>query len=76
MPSRAHDRILEFVVEVNGAAVEVTGLNYYRDRAHFDAGDGHALKFTAGAAADDHEIEMGQLAIPPTHFVFDVTDVA
>ena len=65
--SKVHDRILEIVFECDESDndVEVSAINYYRNRGQLDAANPHVLNITPGAAAGTHEVEMGDAAIPP-----------
>ena len=77
--AKAHDRILEIVFECDESDddVEVSAINYYRTRARLDASEPLVLNITAGAAAANHEVEMGSAAIPPpTHIRLKSTFVA
>jgi len=69
--SKVHDRLLalEITCDEGDDSVEVTAVNYYRNRAHYADSDGEAIAFTAGTAAGTHEIEFGQLLPPPTHII-------
>jgi hypothetical protein len=68
--SKVHDRILELEVLCDESAdtVQITAVNYYRNRGRLDASEPHVLNITVAALAANHECEMGDAAIPPpTH---------
>ncbi len=68
--SKVHDRILELEVLCDESAdtVQITAVNYYRNRGRLDASEPHVLNATVVALAANHEIELGDAAIPPpTH---------
>ena len=66
--AKAHDRILEIVFECDESDddVEVSAINYYRDRGQLTDSNPRVLTITAGAAAANHEVEMGEAVPPPT----------
>ncbi len=63
-----HDRILQIAITCDESADTVlsTALTYFRHRGKLDAADGKSIAFTAGAAAATHELELGEVAPPPT----------
>lgn len=67
--AKAHDRILEILVTADESADTflVTGVRYYRTRGQLDAANPKVLANTPGAAAANHEVEMGEVPPPPTH---------
>lgn len=67
--AKVHDRILEIAVTADESddTVLVTAVNYYRNRGELDDSNPKALAHTAGAAAANHEVEMGEIMPPPTH---------
>jgi len=78
--AKIHDRILEIKLTTAQAAqtVNVTALNYYRDRGQLDANNPFPLASenvptTALAVATNPEVKTGELVPPPTHIRFVVT---
>lgn len=67
--SKAHDRILEIALTADESAdtVVATAVNYYRTRKHLDDSDPFNVTYTAGSAAANHEITLGEVIPPPTH---------
>ena len=63
-----YDRILELEVTADESAdtFEVTAVNYYRDRGHLEDSDPKLINFTAGSAAANHEVELGEVIPPPS----------
>lgn len=73
--ANVHDRILELVVlaDESDNDLEITAVNYYRDRAHLDNSDGRSIEHTAGSASATHEIEFGEVWPVPTHILLTST---
>ena len=69
--SKVHDRILELEVLCDESAdtVQITAVNYYRNRGQLDASNPHVLNITVSALADPHECVMGDAAIPPPNII-------
>lgn len=72
---KVHERILAIAITCDEGddTVVSTAVTYYRTRADLDASDGKSLTFTAGSAAANHELELGQLLPPPTHIRLEST---
>lgn len=66
---KVHDRILEIAITADESddTVVATAVNYYRTRQDLTDSNAKALAHTAGSAAANHEIEMGEVMPPPTH---------
>jgi len=66
--AKANDRIVEilFICDESDDDVEVTAINYYRDRQHLIDTDPHPIAHTAGSASATHEVELGELLPPPS----------
>ena len=64
--AKAYDRILELEVlaDESDDFLSVTAVTFYRDRGFLEAADGYVPQFTAGAAAANHEMELGEV-LPP-----------
>jgi hypothetical protein len=78
--AKIHDRILEIkFTTANGAqTLNVTALNYYRDRGQLDAANPFPLTsqdIPTGAlgVATNPEVRTGELVPPPTHIRFVAT---
>lgn len=78
--AKIHDRILEVkFTTANGAqTLNVTALNYYRDRGQLDAGvafpiASENIPTTALGVATNPEVKVGELVPPPTHIRFVAT---
>jgi len=78
--AKIHDRILEIkFTTANGAqTLNVTALNYYRDRGQLDAANPFPLAsqdIPTGAlgVATNPEVRTGELVPPPTHIRFVAT---
>lgn len=67
--SKVHDRIVAIAITCDEGddTVVSTAVYYYRNRAALTDSDPEVIKFTAGDAAANHELELGQLLPPPTH---------
>lgn len=66
--AKAHERILAIAITCDEGDDTVLGtaITYYRDRGHLDDSDGKTVKMTAGSAAANHEIELGEVIVPPS----------
>lgn len=78
--AKIHDRILEIkLTTANGAqTINVTAVNYYRDRGQLDANNPFAIASenvptTALGVATNPEVKVGELVPPPTHIRFVAT---
>ena len=67
--AKAHDRILEIAITCDESAdtVVATDVNYYRTRQDLNDSNPFNLEYTAGSAAANHEITLGEVTPPPTH---------
>lgn len=81
--AKIHDRILEIkLTTANGAqTINITALNYYRDRGQLDANNPFPLtseNVPTGAlgVATNPEVKTGELVPPPTHIRFVATVAA
>lgn len=65
--SKAHDRILEIAITCDESAdtVVATAVKWYRDRSHLENADPFLVTHTAGAAAANHEIALGEVIPTP-----------
>lgn len=73
--AKVHERIVQLNVAMVAAAdtLQVTAINYFRDRGKLDAGTGQAIVYTPSTAqTSPAEIEFGEMLPPPTklRFVF------
>lgn len=78
--AKIHDRILEIkLTTANGAqTINITALNYYRDRGQLDAGNpfpitSASIPTGAVGVATNPEVLTGELVPPPTHIRFVAT---
>lgn len=61
-------RILELVVTADESdnTLQITAINFYRDRQALDDGAGFSAAFSGGAAAANSEAELGGVLPPPS----------
>jgi hypothetical protein len=73
--ARHAQRILEIALTADESAdtVVATSVKFYRNRQSYEDGNGFDAEFTAGAAAADHEIELGEVLPPPNVIVLSST---